>query len=261
MTRRIVLPRRLNSGTCRGTCGAKPSSPTASTSSTSRHVGSTWIATAKPHVHPGRIRLDRRVDELASSRRIRRSRQSGPRFLALGEAEHDPVDEHVLASGISGWNPAPSSMSAEMRRRSFTVPDVGFVMPATSFNAVLLPDPLRPITPKAAAPERERRVLQRGKTSLWAQIPGCCAATSALQRREMGRRNGVPRDVRELDGFSWAGRRAWVHLRRESAQSIEAMLKDTTDRRHGQCQQPFQVAERRLVDRTQDFLSTTRRGA
>ena len=48
---------------------------------------------------------------------------------------------------ISGWNPAPSSISAEMRPRTVTVPLVGFVMPATSFSAVLLPDPLRPMTP------------------------------------------------------------------------------------------------------------------
>ena len=48
---------------------------------------------------------------------------------------------------ISGWKPAPSSMSAEMRPSTVTVPLVGFVMPATSFSAVLLPDPLRPMTP------------------------------------------------------------------------------------------------------------------
>ena len=49
---------------------------------------------------------------------------------------------------ISGWNPAPSSISAEMRPSTFTVPLVGLVMPATSFSSVLLPDPLRPMMPK-----------------------------------------------------------------------------------------------------------------
>jgi hypothetical protein len=48
---------------------------------------------------------------------------------------------------ISGWNPAPSSMSADTRPFTFTVPIVGFVMPATSFSSVLLPDPFRPMTP------------------------------------------------------------------------------------------------------------------
>ena len=49
---------------------------------------------------------------------------------------------------ISGWNPAPSSMSAETRPCTRTSPCVGFVMPATSLSKVLLPDPLRPMTPK-----------------------------------------------------------------------------------------------------------------
>ena len=39
-------------------------------------------------------------------------------------------------------------MSAEMRPSTRTVPLVGLVMPATSFSAVLLPDPFRPMTPK-----------------------------------------------------------------------------------------------------------------
>jgi hypothetical protein len=48
---------------------------------------------------------------------------------------------------ISGWNPAPSSISAEMRPCTFTVPLVGLLMPATSFSMVLLPEPFRPMTP------------------------------------------------------------------------------------------------------------------
>ena len=48
---------------------------------------------------------------------------------------------------ISGWKPAPSSISAEMRPSTFTVPSDGLVMPATSFSSVLLPEPLRPMTP------------------------------------------------------------------------------------------------------------------
>ena len=48
---------------------------------------------------------------------------------------------------ISGWKPAPSSISAEIRPSTRTRPLVGLVMPATSFSAVLLPDPFRPMTP------------------------------------------------------------------------------------------------------------------
>ena len=49
---------------------------------------------------------------------------------------------------ISGWNPAPSSMSAEMRPSTTRLPVVGLVMPATSFSIVLLPEPFRPTMPK-----------------------------------------------------------------------------------------------------------------
>ena len=48
---------------------------------------------------------------------------------------------------ISGWKPAPSSISAEMRPSTVTVPRVGRVIPATHFSIVLLPDPLRPMMP------------------------------------------------------------------------------------------------------------------
>ena len=48
---------------------------------------------------------------------------------------------------ISGWNPAPSSMSAETRPRTAIRPVVGRVMPATHLSIVLLPDPLRPMIP------------------------------------------------------------------------------------------------------------------
>ena len=48
---------------------------------------------------------------------------------------------------ISGWKPAPSSISAEIRPLTVTVPLVGLVIPATSLSIVLLPEPLRPMTP------------------------------------------------------------------------------------------------------------------
>ena len=50
----------------------------------------------------------------------------------------------VHYTGVTGALNWPSGDSSP---RTFTVPLVGFVMPATSLSAVLLPDPLRPITP------------------------------------------------------------------------------------------------------------------
>ena len=41
----------------------------------------------------------------------------------------------------------PDETFAAVQDVSFTVPLVGFVIPATSFSIVLLPDPFRPITP------------------------------------------------------------------------------------------------------------------
>ena len=57
-------------------------------------------------------------------------------------------DEVLIAEGgptFTGSRLTPNSWSSTVG--TFTVPLVGFVMPATSLSAVLLPDPLRPITP------------------------------------------------------------------------------------------------------------------
>ena len=53
---------------------------------------------------------------------------------------------------ISGWKPAPSSISAETRPCTFTLPLVGFVMPATSLSIVLFPEPLLPMMPNVRPP-------------------------------------------------------------------------------------------------------------
>ena len=49
---------------------------------------------------------------------------------------------------ISGWKPAPSSMSADTRPSMARLPRVGFVIPARSLSVVDLPDPFSPMTPK-----------------------------------------------------------------------------------------------------------------
>ncbi len=48
---------------------------------------------------------------------------------------------------ISGWKPAPSSISAEMRPSTTMLPLFGREMPATHLSSVDFPDPLRPMTP------------------------------------------------------------------------------------------------------------------
>ncbi len=47
----------------------------------------------------------------------------------------------------SGWKPAPSSSSAEMRPLVWMAPSVGWRMPAIILSRVDLPDPLCPTRP------------------------------------------------------------------------------------------------------------------
>jgi hypothetical protein len=67
------------------------------------------------------------------------SRRESPSIMPLMKTFSRPE--------ISGWNPAPSSISAETRPFTFTLPEVGRPMPAMSFSIVLLPEPLRPMMP------------------------------------------------------------------------------------------------------------------
>ena len=103
VTSRIVLLLRLNSANLSRHLWVKPSSPTASTSSTSSTSGFDVDrdGEAEPHVHARRIGLDRRVDELAQLGEVD-DLVEAILDLALGEAEHDAVDEDVLAAGDLG---------------------------------------------------------------------------------------------------------------------------------------------------------------
>ena len=50
----------------------------------------------------------------------------------------------------SGWKPAPSSSSADIRLCTRTLPEFGWRMPAMHFSSVDLPDPFSPMTPKTS---------------------------------------------------------------------------------------------------------------
>jgi len=68
-----------------------------------QHVGVDVNCNGEPeaHVHPGRVGLHRRVDELAQLGKVDDLVESLLDFT-LGQAEHDAVDEDVLAPEISG---------------------------------------------------------------------------------------------------------------------------------------------------------------
>jgi hypothetical protein len=60
---------------------------------------------------------------------------------------------------ISGWKPAPSSISAAMRPFTETFPCVGLRMPEMSFSSVDLPEPLRPMIPNASPRSTEKETF------------------------------------------------------------------------------------------------------
>ena len=99
-----------------------------------------------------------------------------------------PLTKMFSRPEISGWKPAPSSISAATRPRTSTVPAVGRVIPVTSLSSVLLPEPLRPITPTldprrtASDTASTARTTSLGRRSL-ARLP----LSSALLRVEKRR--------------------------------------------------------------------------
>ncbi len=130
-----------------------------------------------------------------SSNRLATSRFDSPSMMPLMKTFSRPE--------ISGWNPAPSSINAEIRPLTRTLPDVGLVMPATSFSIVLLPDPLRPITPSVRpAGTVERHVADGAERLVRVQIANQAAAKQrALQRRELPLVAEAAIDLRGVDDF------------------------------------------------------------
>jgi hypothetical protein len=56
---------------------------------------------SETHIHPGRVRFHRRVDEVLQLRKLHDLVKAAGN-LALAQTEHDPVDEDVLAPGDFG---------------------------------------------------------------------------------------------------------------------------------------------------------------
>ena len=114
------------------------------------------------HVHAGRVRLHRRVDELPELGELD-DLVEPPRHLFLRQPEHDAVDEDVLAPGDLGVEAGAELDECRDPAVDATVPLVGLVIPATSFSSVLLPDPFLPITPsvRPCGSVNERRSAPR----------------------------------------------------------------------------------------------------
>src|SRR3954467_3422413 len=71
----------------------------------------------------------------------------------------------------SGWNPTPTEISGATRPRTETRPSVGAVTPASMRSKVLLPEPLRPITP-TVSPGSTLRSTPRIAQRLVRVVPG-----------------------------------------------------------------------------------------
>ena len=144
----------------------KSASPTAKISSRSRMSGARFAAIANPSrmYMPGRVVLDRDVDEVVESRIADDGRGRSLRF----------PDRSGRGSRHSGTRSRGRSAPDESRRRARSSrrsasaaatsrrPLVGRWIAAMSFRNVLLPEPLRPIRPdRFAVSDLQRDVLQR----------------------------------------------------------------------------------------------------
>ncbi len=157
--------------------------------------GSTWMATAKPrrmyipeeYVFTGAsMNSSSSAKATISSKRRSTSLRVRPSMIPLMTTFSRPQ--------ISGWKPAPSSISAEIRPSTTRLPRVGLVMPATSLSRVDLPEPFSPMTPK---------VEPRGTSK---DTPSRAVNVSSGRRSE--RRLPVRRALfRVLNWFRWRKRR------------------------------------------------------
>ena len=100
VTSRIVLPRRRNSANLSRHLWVKPFVADGEHLVHEQDVGIDVDRHGKtePHVHAGRVGLDRRVDEVLELGELD-DLVEPLGDLALGQAEHDAVDEDVLAAG------------------------------------------------------------------------------------------------------------------------------------------------------------------
>ena len=208
VTSRIVLPRRLNSRELVEALVGEALVADGQHLVDQQHVGIDVDRHGEPeaHVHARRVGLDRRVDELLAARRTRRSRRSAARSRASVRPSMMPLMKTFSRPEISGWNPAPSSISAEMRPSTVTVPVVGLVMPATQLQqralarSVAADDAER----RARRARRRRRPCSAANVSSGLQIADQAAATAA--RSSASRTASVAvaavdlRDVADLDG-------------------------------------------------------------
>ncbi len=170
-----------------------------------QHVGIDMDGDGKPepHVHPGRVRLHRRVDEVLQFRELD-NLVKPPADVALAEAEHDAVDEDVLAAGNLGVKSGPQLDEGRDSSLHLHGSGRGFRNAGDKLERGALPRSVP--ADDGVGPARgyaERHALERRKRFFGLQILNEAALQQgALQRREL-LPSGVPavhlRDVGQLD--------------------------------------------------------------
>ena len=105
-----------------------------------------------------------------------------PRMAALRNTFSRPVS--------SEWKPVPTSRRLATRPRTSTRPSVGRVMRESTFKSVLLPAPLRPMTP-TTSPASTAKLTSRS-----AQMDGAMGALRGRRRAPRARSTIASRKVR-----------------------------------------------------------------
>ena len=103
----------------------------------------------QPHHHAARIGFHWLVDKIPYFREVFDLAIS-PVDLATRKTHDRPVQVYVVPPGELLIESRPQFCSAETRPLARTVPDVGRMMPAMIWSAVLLPDPLAPTRQKTS---------------------------------------------------------------------------------------------------------------
>src|SRR5260221_6812479 len=117
----------------------------------------------------------------------------------------------------SGWNPVPTSSSAPTRPPSTAIPSVGEVIRASILSSVLLPEPLRPITPMTCPGGTSKDTFLSAHI---ASVTGCGADSAARRRNGEARR--FPRNSESLPG--WRSSFTTYHLPRPSTRSAGSVI-------------------------------------
>ena len=161
---------------------------------------------AKPHVHAGGIGLDRRVDEVLHLRELDDLVEAVPDLL-VGQAEHDAVDEDVLAAGDLG---VEAGAQLDQRRdaaingdRALGGPgDAGDALEQRALAGAVAADH----TVGAALRHRERHVAQRLEGFVRLQVAEQAAVQDRrLERRELLLLRVAPVDLRDVGDFNGGG--------------------------------------------------------